>query len=118
MNDVSLTSTVHEDVPNSEGLGSRPRSAFIAPAIGLAFFLIQIPFARFALDSHHDGYMLAAAIGGWDGGVIHRAVICNGAVRVRITVVRLSCGIGTSEVSLACNRRHSNLIRSIAPFFQ
>ena len=53
---------------------TNPLSRFIGPVIGLAFFLVQIPFARFAFDSHHDGYMLAAAIGVRDGGVIHRDV--------------------------------------------
>ena len=74
MNDFSLTSADHADAPNRDGGGSRPRSAFIAPAIGLVFFLLQIPFARLAFDSHHDGYMLAAAIGVRDGGIIHRDV--------------------------------------------
>ena len=54
---------------------SNARLRFVAPAIGLTFFLIQIPFARIGFDSHHDGYMLAAAIGVKDGGVIHRDVV-------------------------------------------
>ena len=60
---------------NETGCSPNSRSRFIAPAIGLTFFLIQIPFARISFDSHHDGYMLAAAIGVKEGGVIHRDVI-------------------------------------------
>ena len=60
---------------NETGCSPNSRSRFIAPAIGLTFFLIQIPFARISFDSHHDGYMLAAAIGVKDGGVIHRGVM-------------------------------------------
>ena len=75
MSDAALTSADHEYVPSNDAGISRARLAFIAPTIGLAFFLIQIPFARLAFDSHHDGYMLAAAIGVKEGGVIHRDVI-------------------------------------------
>jgi len=49
-------------------------SGLIAPVVGLTFFVIQIPFVRIEFDSHHDGYMLAAATGVKDGGIIHRDV--------------------------------------------
>jgi len=47
----------------------------VAPLVGLSFFVLQLPFARFNFDSHHDGYMLAAAIAVRDGALIHRDVI-------------------------------------------
>lgn len=74
---MSDISTIPHEAPVSavnDRATTNPLSKFIAPIIGLAFFLVQIPFARFAFDSHHDGYMLAAAIGVRDGGVIHRDV--------------------------------------------
>ena len=75
MNNTLSPSSETGDRLNETGKRANSRLIFVAPAIGVTFFLIQIPFARIAFDSHHDGYMLAAAIGVKDGGVIHRDVV-------------------------------------------
>jgi len=75
MNNTLSPSSETGDRLNETGKRAKSRLIFVAPAIGVTFFLIQIPFARIAFDSHHDGYMLAAAIGVKDGGVIHRDVV-------------------------------------------
>jgi len=75
MSKTSPPSSETGDQLDATGNRAKSRLIFLAPAIGVAFFLIQIPFARIAFDSHHDGYMLAAAIGVKDGAVIHRDVV-------------------------------------------
>jgi len=74
---MSDTPTIpHEasDLAVGDRATASPVLRFIAPVIGLAFFVVQIPFARFAYDSHHDGFMVVAAIAVRDGNIIHRDV--------------------------------------------
>lgn len=77
-NGSAFGAAFHELDSGAQMIGSRGRWG-ILPAILLALtcFILMIPFARIDFDPHHDGYMLAVALGVHDGLRVHTDVFAQ-----------------------------------------
>jgi hypothetical protein len=63
---------VHGILTELQFMSNAVKDVLIAAAVGLAFFLLILPFATVGVDSHHDGVMLKPAADVAQGAALHR----------------------------------------------